>query len=50
VFSIFFGVLIFNEVLTTRVMVGGSIIILAAALPHLADIVYSQRPLEGKNI
>ena len=35
VFSITFGILIFKEALTTKVIIGGLIIILAAALPYL---------------
>lgn len=50
VFSIFFGVLIFNEILTTRVIVGGSIIILAAALPHISDLIYSQKYIKEKSV
>lgn len=35
VFSIIFGILIFNEGLTTPVVIGGILILIAAALPHL---------------
>jgi drug/metabolite transporter (DMT)-like permease len=36
VFSILFGILLFEERLTWRVTVGGILIIIAAALPHLS--------------
>lgn len=38
IFSITFGILIFKEVLTIKVIVGGLIIILASALPHLVKL------------
>lgn len=37
VFSVIFGILLFSELLTTRIALGGLIIILAAALPHLFE-------------
>jgi drug/metabolite transporter (DMT)-like permease len=40
VFSILLGILIFHEVLTVRVIIGGTIIILAAVLPHIADLLH----------
>jgi drug/metabolite transporter (DMT)-like permease len=46
VFSIFLGILIFKEVLTARVIVGGVLIIFAAAFPHL--LVLSQ--YKGKSL
>lgn len=38
VFGIGFGILLFNEGLTPRVMIGAAIVIVAAALPHLIDL------------
>ena len=38
VFSITFGILIFNEKLTNQVIIGGTIIILATALPHIFEL------------
>ena len=38
VFSILFGILIFQEVLTAKVIVGAALILFAAALPHIADL------------
>ena len=38
VFSISFGVLIFSEALAPKVILGGLLIICAAALPHLAEM------------
>jgi drug/metabolite transporter (DMT)-like permease len=42
VFSITFGILIFKEVLTAKIMIGGAVIIIASALPHVFKL------LEGK--
>ena len=38
IFSIGFGILVFNESLTSKVLVGGILIMCAAALPHLAEL------------
>lgn len=38
VFSIAFGILIFQEGLTTKTLIGGLIIIIAAGLPHVSDL------------
>ncbi len=38
VFSIGFGILIFKESLSPKVIVGGLVILLASALPHIADL------------
>jgi drug/metabolite transporter (DMT)-like permease len=42
IFSIAFGVLIFKEVLTTKIIIGGFIIILASALPHIVTLFKKQ--------
>jgi len=42
VFSILFGIVIFGESLTGRLIVGGALIIIAAALPHLKEV-YDKR-------
>lgn len=42
VFSITFGILIFKEVLTTKIIIGGGVIILAAALPHIGALLKKQ--------
>ena len=38
VFSILLGIMIFNEGLTEKTIIGGSIIIFAAALPHVVEL------------
>lgn len=38
VFSILFGILIFQEALTPKVVVGAALILSAAALPHIAEL------------
>jgi len=38
VFGIFFGFLFFHEVLSTSVIIGGALIIVAAALPNIAEL------------
>ncbi len=38
VFSIIFGIIIFQEVLTTQVIIGGILILTAAALPHIVAL------------
>ena len=38
VFSIGLGILIFHEGLTIRVVIGAALILIAAALPHIADL------------
>lgn len=38
VFSITFGILIFREVLTTKIIIGGLVIIVASALPHIVKL------------
>ena len=38
VFSVLFGILIFQEALTARVIVGAALILFAAALPHIAEL------------
>jgi len=38
IFSITFGILIFKEVLTTKIIIGGLIIIIASALPHIIKL------------
>lgn len=40
VFAVIFGILIFKEVLTTQIILGGVLIMIAAALPHIVR----QRP------
>jgi len=52
VFSITFGILIFHEKLTSQVIIGGVIIILAAGLPHIFDLLDEllTRPQTLKNI
>lgn len=42
VFSITFGILIFKEVLTISIIVGGLIIMVAAALPHFSELLKSE--------
>lgn len=44
VFSILFGILIFGETLTIRVVVGGVLIIGAATLPHLKELFNNRKP------
>jgi len=39
VFSIAFGILVFKEVLSPRVVLGGLVIVIAAAVPHLVDLI-----------
>ncbi len=39
VFSILFGILLFNESLTIKVVVGALLILSAASLPHLVDLI-----------
>lgn len=46
VFSILFGIIIFNETLLFRVGVGGVLIITAAALPHLVELFYSKNKIK----
>ncbi len=48
VFSVLFGIFIFNEVLTFRVGIGAILIIAAAALPYLIDLFY--RKEENKQV
>lgn len=43
VFSILFGIIIFSEVLTVKVIVGAGLILLAAALPHLSELKIASR-------
>jgi drug/metabolite transporter (DMT)-like permease len=38
IFSITFGILIFKEVLTERIIIGGLVVIFASALPHLVSL------------
>lgn len=38
VFSVLFGIWIFNEDLTTQVMIGAGLILVAAALPHIQEM------------
>jgi len=45
VFSILFGIVIFGESLTGRLIVGGALIIIAAALPHLKEVYDKRRVL-----
>lgn len=43
VFSIILGILIFNEKLNLKIIVGGLFIIIAAALPYLQEIIYKKQ-------
>ena len=43
IFSILFGIIIFNETLTSKIIVGGLLIITAAALPHIRELMYKTR-------
>jgi drug/metabolite transporter (DMT)-like permease len=46
IFSITFGILIFKEALTAKIIIGGLIIILAAALPHIITLIKKEpRPI-----
>jgi len=45
VFGITFGILIFKEVLTTKIIIGGLIIIFASALPHLVKLLKKKTEL-----
>lgn len=38
VFSITFGIIIFREVLTTRIIFGATLILIAASMPHISDL------------
>jgi len=38
IFSITFGILIFGEKLTSQIIIGGIIILIAISLPHIQDI------------
>jgi drug/metabolite transporter (DMT)-like permease len=38
VFSILFGFLIFNEILTQKILIGGMCVVIAAALPYLTEL------------
>ena len=40
IFSILFGIIIFNETLTSKIIVGGLLIITAVALPHIRELMY----------
>ena len=42
VFSVIFGIVLFNEEITANVFIGAVLILTAAALPHIQDI-YSRR-------
>ena len=44
IFSIAFGILIFNEILTTKLIIGGLVIILASALPHMVALFDNKSP------
>lgn len=46
VFSVLFGILIFNEVLTFRVGAGAFLIITAAALPYLVELFYKKKKIK----
>lgn len=48
IFSITFGILIFNEMLSAKIILGGLIIMCAATLPHLFELA-KRKPLEMKN-
>ena len=39
VFSVAFGIWLFQEELTTKVIIGGALILVAAALPHLVSLI-----------
>ncbi|NQV89398.1 MAG: DMT family transporter [Parcubacteria group bacterium] len=43
VFSIIFGILIFGEGLSSRVVLGGLLIIAAASLPHIKELIYRNK-------
>lgn len=45
VFSVLFGILIFNETLSLRVGIGAILIITAVALPHIIEIFYSKQEI-----
>jgi len=50
VFSILFGILIFQEILTTKIIVGAAFILFAAALPHIADLRSKPRIEKSRNL
>lgn len=43
IFSILFGIIIFNETLTSKIIVGGLLIITAAALPHVQELLFKAK-------
>lgn len=43
VFSILLGIIIFHEQLTLKIILGGILIIIAAALPHLQNVITTKR-------
>lgn len=46
VFSVSFGILFFSELLTLRIIIGGLIIMLAAALPHIVEFRFVEKWLK----
>ncbi|MCB9798496.1 DMT family transporter [Candidatus Nomurabacteria bacterium] len=45
IFSISFGIILFHEALTEKVLIGAVLILLAAALPHIRDLHKNKQPL-----
>ena len=43
IFGILFGIIIFGETLTSKIIVGGLVIVTAAALPHIQELVHKKR-------
>lgn len=48
VFGVLFGIIVFNEVLSGRLITGGILIVLAAMLPHLTDWLKSHKQKNGR--
>jgi len=43
IFGILFGIIIFGETLTSKIIIGGLLIVTAAALPHIQELVHKKR-------
>lgn len=43
IFSIIFGIVIFHEVLSPRILIGGVLILLAASAPHLSSLIITRK-------
>ncbi len=48
IFGFVYGIILFNEPITTSTIIGGSVILLATALPNLPELILSRRQLNSK--